>query len=1359
MPQLLDLLTSYIPQFITQRLARQTAAPTQPSFEEFDAAVLFADISGFTALAERLAEEGPAGAETLSRILNDYFGQLIDVIVGHQGDVVKFAGDALLAVWPAAAGAGGLATTVQLAAECGLVAQKTLQRFQAVSGQRLTLRMSLSAGMVQVTHLGGTHGRWEVLFAGPPLVELSQLRTQMQPGQVVLADSAKALMPKDAEGPTLAETAWAQRRGLQSLSLVPPAWVNLPPEAEAAMQVYVPETVTSRLAAGQGGWMAELRRVTVVFLNLSDLNRITVLQQAQKLMVRLQNTLHRYGGTINKLSVDDKGVTLVVVFGLPPFAHDDDPVRATRAALALNADLAAMGLQGAIGLTTGRVFCGSIGNEHRREYTVIGDVVNLASRLMDAANHLAADPKILCDAPTYHPTQQRLELAKQPLLTVRGRAEPVVVYQVVAEKQAATRRSNASSLIGREKERALLEQGLQQLVQAHQGAVFVVEGEMGVGKSTLVEETCQLAKMLDIPVSLSVGDAVEAAKPYYAWRSVISKLLELELFPQGELRRQHVYRLLGETRRRLAPLLNVILALDFPENQFAAQLTGQMRADHTCDLLVELLIPIVKRKPQVIILDDAHWLDALSWNLAVAFAEHVPGLFLMIVTRPMPDAPPDEFQQIISLPGTQYFRLENLSGDESLRLVCQCLGVKNLPEPAAALIKSKAEGHPFFSEEIAYALRDAGVLQIADGQCQLTIPAENLQTLSFPETVEGVVTSRIDRLAPAPQLTLKVASAIGITFAFNTLQAIHPIATDKPELPNHLGVLQRLDLTLLDTPDPEPAYQFKHAITREVAYNLMLFTQRQKLHRAIAEWYETKHAADLSQVYSILAHHWGRANQPLKALDYLEKAGQQAMQQGAYQTAVSLFSECLQLHSKEKLPISQYRYATWQAGVGSALRAIGHNSECRQYLEKAIATIDRPVPTTNFRLATAILGQVGQQIHHRLSSNRLGQVNPAQGAQLAQAAQVYEDLTVTYLLMNEQILNLYVALRSLNAAELAGPSAYLASAYGVMGLFCGLLGLPNPAASYIQRGLAMATELQTPVARARVLVASALYALNLGRWAQVKQQLQEALAIYTEFKNWHLWLDAANLLANAQLFCGDLADSLNTAAQIAAKQTYVGNRAVLMGESMQGGVLLRLGQAQQAIPLIARASEMSSDPNSALNIGIDGSLAEAHWCSGAGAVARALGEKAMVLVRRYAAQPSGYFLLSGYQGLLTMYLGLWAQQPEPPVRQNIETLLRAVSIFARSFPLGKAALGLYQGRWAWAQGRKAQALQAWRRGLQAAQTLQMRYEESLLHLALGRALPVADPQRQEHLTRAETLLRQLGLQAELTEVQAALKEG
>ena len=422
MPTPLDTFASYVPAAVARHHGAGAPAPEQPSRRPLRAALLFADISGFTALTERLAQRGPAGVEELSRLLNTSFGQILDTIETHGGDVVKFAGDALLAIWPiedqwpgqATANrhqesaeeqplGAGLAAATLRAAQCALAINVRMSSlYRLIAGAQLTLRIGVAAGDVATVRIGGVYGRWEFLVSGAPLTAVAAAENLAQPSEVVLTPEVWELV-RDACVGTPIRGGWAPDAAFPSPIPLPPSpfirldSIHTPlaprralphppaPGIDLVLRSYIPGAVLSRLVAEQATWLAELRRITVIFVNLPTGDLTARFDQAQALMQALQTALYRYEGSVNKISLDDKGITLVAALGLPPLAHEDDAARGVQAALAMRQALADLGVPCAIGVASGRAFCGEIGSRQRREYTMIGDVVNLAARLMQAA--------------------------------------------------------------------------------------------------------------------------------------------------------------------------------------------------------------------------------------------------------------------------------------------------------------------------------------------------------------------------------------------------------------------------------------------------------------------------------------------------------------------------------------------------------------------------------------------------------------------------------------------------------------------------------------------------------------------------------------------------------------------------------------------------------------------------------------------------------------------------------------------------------------------------------------------------------------------------------------------------------------
>jgi class 3 adenylate cyclase/tetratricopeptide (TPR) repeat protein len=954
----LESLTSYLPALAARHHAATRAAVSTPSRRSWQAALLFVDISGFTALTERLARRGPVGVEELTRLLNVSFGQLLDTIEMNGGDVVKFAGDALMAVW--VVDDDDLAGATRRAAWCALEMHGRMRGFaRLIASAPIALRIGVAAGPIDTNHIGGVYGRWEFLITGAPLEQVGAAEGLAKPGEVVLAPSAHALLADAAELEPLpggaARLAW--------LRDVPPQ-TPLEPQphtrrTESLLRAYVPGAVLSRFVAGQTAWLTELRRVSVIFAGLPDVGPATPLDRLQTIMETLQRVVYRHEGSVNKIALDDKGVTFMAALGLPPLAHEDDAARALQAALDIRSALEAIRQPCSIGVTTGATFCGEIGSQQRREYTMIGDVVNLAARLMQAAAGQSDDrrptagaesqeaeignarspfvggpPSILCDEATATAARGRVVCDTLPPLALKGKAEPVAVF-APRERQTSGPQGAlpAIDMVGRERELGELIGRLSALLRGDPGGLVMIESEAGMGKSRLLEHVRAHASGLRLTTFSGAGEAAEQTTPYYIWRGVFSQMFDLSVLSAPEARRRHMLDLLEDEDDilPLAPLLNAVLPLDLPDNEITSRLVGNNRATATQSLLLHLLQRSAERSPKLVVLENLHWGDSASWNLLLEATRQLRSMLLVTSLRPLsPENEPPAAHDLRAL--ATVMRLDPLTHKEAEALVCRRLGVSSIPPPVAELIREKAGGHPFFCAELAYALRDTGVIQIVNGVCELT-PGADVHELSFPESVQSVIVSRVDRLSPTQQLLLKVASVIGRAFAVRALRAIFPLALDDTRLAEDLATLAQLDLVVVEPQEMEPSYSFRHAITQEVVYNLMLFAQRRQLHRAVAEWYERAYADDLTWLYQLLAHHWRGASVPTRAIGYLERAGQRSLAISAVREARTQFTQALELLgdiAADSAPDAPRHMITLNRLLGDAERMLGNLTAARE---------------------------------------------------------------------------------------------------------------------------------------------------------------------------------------------------------------------------------------------------------------------------------------------------------------------------------------------------------------------------------------------------------------------------------------------
>lgn len=1346
MSSLLETFSSYVPAMVAAQIARQGDRPDGPGTERFPAAVLFVDVSGFTALAERLAQKGAQGTEDLSRLLNDYFGGLINLVHSHGGDIIKFAGDALLAFWPAQDDGRSLNEQLHAAAQCALRIQASISDRKTREDIRLALRIGLSAGEVSLSRVGGAEGRWELYAAGLPLSEVGRAEAEAAPGQVVVAPFAWSILSEACEGSVL-PSGFALLEALLTPATVASTRPSAVEEiAEDALVGYIPGAVRARLEAGQEGWVAELRQVSVLFVHLPDLQDSTPLSQAQSTLYVLQSLMQRYEGTINKLSVDDKGISLLAAFGLPPLAHVDDASRAVQAAMEIRERLAGLGLRCGIGVTTGRAFCGEIGNTLRREYTMIGDVVNLAARLM-----MASQDGILCDLATFQAASGRFTFDALPKIQLKGKSAPIAVYRPQGETLSD---APTHAMVGRHAERQLIEERLQAAASGREGAVLVIEAEAGLGKSRLVAHTMSQAQRMGFKSIVGAGDAIEKSSPYFAWRSVFRQLFQLDAAPDTpEDRRSHVLAQLVQDPEALAlaPLLNVVLPLDLPDNEQTEQLTGPVRADNTRNLLLRLLRQALTAEPTLLVLEDAHWLDSASWSLAHQVCRQLPSLVVLLATRPLGQPVPQDYKQIEELPQTQVLALAPLPPEGTAALVCQRLGVKRLPDTVATFILEKAEGHPYFTEELAYALRDSGALQIADGECRISLDSQDLRALELPNTIEGVITSRVDRLTPAQQLILKVGSVIGRVFAYQTLQDVYPIENDKPQIANELKLLDRLDLTPLETPEPDLSYLFKHIITQEVVYNLMLYAHRKQLHQAVATWYERTHADALSPHYALLAHHWQKAEDYRRTIQYLEKAGEQAVQSGAYLEAKRFLEEAIALEAQAATPSSNFELARRERLLAEADHGLGYLDSCREHLERAVSLLGWPLPANDRALLAQILKQAGIQVLRRLLPVRRFDGTQVNREHALEAVRAYASLGVIQYYACSLLPGLFTCFQMLNLAELAGPTPELANANANMAV--GMAAIPWPSQSdvYSRRALATALETGKPGAIAWAKHTAAIASAGFGRWATCEATLLETAAMHERIGDLRRMEESLQVLTNVRVIRGDFRGAAATARELAERAIQLGDlQHKGWGMTLEAMALLPMGRTDEAATLIEGALPlMVNNPGRILDEMLAFStLAVVRLRQGEHHLARRAAETALGLFEQ--GPPTAFYLLDAYANVAEVFVTLLAIRSNamPSERIALERFARRackrLHAFSRVFPIGRARAWYWEGKLSWRRGKRDRALKEWEKSVRLAEQSELLFDEALPRLELARYLKTSDQSRTNHAQRSSKLLEHVG---------------
>ena len=732
-----DPLLSFVPRVVRRRLLEDTAP--QADVERIQAVVLAADISGFTQLVGSLRET-PAGIDELSGILNDGFGRLVDAIDEAGGDTLGFAGDSLLAYWPDGPGA------IAAAAWAGLEAQRRLQS----ADQRIRVRIGLAVGELALWTVGGVDGRWLVVASGDAAAAAASVQASAELGQVVGTDGITA-----AAGSAIRTSV---DDGIHRLVSVDPlADPATGPRADRAdgtavatierdrLRPFLPATIVARLEAGHDQFLSELRTITAVFVRVVGLGEGSELTDIQDVVMAIQASVFRYQGSLTA-ATDEKGITFVAAFGMPPEAHEDDADRALSAAVALHLALAELDRSHGIGVATGRAFCGPKGNDIRREYTALSDAVNVAARLAAAASQ-SGRPAILCEPATIRAARGNWSFDTALSLRIKGKTELLTAFGL--QHRTARADLTAGAMVGRESELDRILELVRSAPIGSTGPIVAIVADPGMGKSSLLAAVAEALRDGGEPVAVGYADPLERSIPFRAWSTVYATILDVDP-DDGDRTRETLRDRVGPH----APLLSPVLGLQIEDTDETAALAGEQRLAATRTLLLDLLGSAIDRRGRLnVLFEDTHWFDSASWAL-LAEAVGRPGLTVVLTTRPEGGLRGAGPVAVLDGADVTEIRLQPLTPSEVGRLARAQLGVDDVDGAIEALLMDTCKGNPFFTVEVLKGLTHRGVILVSDGQAVLAGGA----ALEVPDSIQAAITARIDTLSADQQLTLKVAS-------------------------------------------------------------------------------------------------------------------------------------------------------------------------------------------------------------------------------------------------------------------------------------------------------------------------------------------------------------------------------------------------------------------------------------------------------------------------------------------------------------------------------------------------------------------------------------------------------------------------
>jgi len=730
-------------------------------------------------------------------------------------------------------------------------------------------------------------------------------------------------------------------------------------EAVRRLRRYVPAVIAEDLLHDQERLRGERREVAILFADAVNFTRLAAALDAEsvfnlvnELLSRLVQCVHRYDGLVDKFTGDG----LMAIFGAP-IAHENDPELAIRTALDMQevaiefepTARAQLGvpLQIRVGIHSGPVVAGIIGNQRRVAYTVIGEAVNLAARLEAAARpgHILVSPRV------YHQTQALFNFQAMGMTKVKGLSRPVGVYEVLGDRSESLPMRGltgvTSILLGRDAELERLRDLLVAFLDDRKGRLVMIEGEAGMGKSHLVAGWLSMIEPDQITIWHGSGLPYTKAVGFSIFRSLLQDAVRVS--SSGSVWDAHV-------SPPLRLFLWQILGSLAPEEQATLRNLEPERVKRlTISALREWIMGAARMRRIVLVLENFQWADDLSREALrslIGMINEVPVL-LCITMRPQPKESMKPVLAVAEESLDESLRLSlelgPLSPEDCRRLLNHIVDLESLPDRLVDTILSRAEGNPLYIEEFIRMLIEKDILKLRNGQWQVVLPMA-LHTLEIPTTLRGLVMARVDRLPENLRHVLRDASVIGMQFDARLLAEVESHIRDIEVLPL-LEWLADLGLLMEQPQVGEKVYSFRHVLTHETIYNSLLRSQRVTMHQAVAECIESLYADDLENQAEVLALHYDRASVRDKAMRYSLQAGDRARERFANREAVEYYSRALQL--------SQYLrdcgVERWQAtiGLGEVEGRIGEYEEAIACYQAALEEWSEATPEDRAR---AMLG-------------------------------------------------------------------------------------------------------------------------------------------------------------------------------------------------------------------------------------------------------------------------------------------------------------------------------------------------------------------------------------------------------------------
>ncbi|MFC1581042.1 adenylate/guanylate cyclase domain-containing protein [Thermodesulfobacteriota bacterium] len=721
------------------------------------------------------------------------------------------------------------------------------------------------------------------------------------------------------------------------------------------LQRYLPEGLTEKILAQKDRIEGESKHVTVMFCDMVGFTPFVERlgpEDAYLIMDEVYNILihkvHDFEGTVNEMTGDG----VMALFGAP-IALEDAPQRALWSALSIQREISVFNkkkkeigpIRMRIGIHTGPVVVGTLGNDLRVEFKAVGNTVNLASRMEE----LAGPETIFVSEETYRLNQALFHFEALGKRAVKGVEHPVPVYRVVSAKEDIYRprlgseRMIYSRMVGRNRELDRLELQVMKAING-EGSVVNIIGEAGIGKSRLVAELKK--RELMNRVNVLEGRAISIGRNL-SFHPVIDLFKQWAQIGKDDSEAMAFRKLKASVRslcpvevNDVLPFMAILMGMKLPRLH-AERVTG-IEGEALENLILQnlriLLIRATERSPLVIVTEDLHWADTTSIELMESLFRLVETKRILFINvfRPGQKETGERIVEALREKLPEHYvkiRLEPLDERTSETLITNMLSTGLLHHSVISDIVGRTGGNPFFIEEVVRSLIDEGAVVLKNGTFEVTEEMSK-KTKDIPKTIQALLMARIDRLEEPTRNLVKVASVIGRNFFYRILSEVGGTVAD---IDSRLTFLKEIQIIRERKRMGELEYLFKHALSQEAAYESILPQKRKELHLEVAASIEKVFADRLHEFYGMLAYHYSRAESHEKTEEYLIKAGEEALKSAASNEALHYYQEALDLYLEEYgTSADPEKVAMIEKNIAIAQYNRGHYDESLEYFDKAL---------------------------------------------------------------------------------------------------------------------------------------------------------------------------------------------------------------------------------------------------------------------------------------------------------------------------------------------------------------------------------------------------------------------------------------